>query len=136
LCQIIDSLGPIIGGYSQITLGVFSDLYANQQARRRADTKLKPEDCPPPLILGAVLLPGALLSYGWTLEKHTMWIAPIIGSSLVALAAMYSYIPVQIYVVDVYPLHTASATGAMSIIRSAISAVVPLGADRTRCMRI
>ncbi|QKX53492.1 uncharacterized protein TRUGW13939_00571 [Talaromyces rugulosus] len=85
---------------SQITLGVFSDLYANQQARRRADTKLKPEDRLPPLILGAVLLP-----------------------------AMYSYIPVQIYVVDVYPLHTASATGAMSIIRSAISAVVPLGAD-------
>jgi MFS family permease len=114
---------------SQITLGVFSDLYANRQARRRADTKLKPEDRLPPLIVGAVLLPGALLLYGWTLEKHTMWIAPIIGSALVALAAMYSYIPVQIYVVDVYPLHTASATGAMSVIRSAISAVVPLGAD-------
>lgn len=114
---------------SQITLGVFSDVYANRQARRRADAKIKPEDRLPPLILGASLLPGALLLYGWTLDKHTPWIAPVVGSALVALAAMYSYIPVQIYVVDVYPLHTASATGAMSIIRSAISAVVPLGAD-------
>ena len=53
----------------------------------------------------------------------------MVGSALVAFAAMYSYIPVQIYVIDVYTLHAASATGAMSIIRSAISAVVPLGAD-------
>ncbi|CRG90253.1 putative transporter C1529,01 [Talaromyces islandicus] len=115
---------------SQVTLGIFSDLYANRQAQRRGstDAKIRPEDRLPPLILGAVLLPCALLLYGWTLAKHTAWIAPIIGSGLVALAAMYSYIPVQIYVVDVYPLHTASATGAMSIIRSAISAVVPLGA--------
>lgn len=114
---------------SQLTIGIFSDFHANRQARRRPESKIKPEDRLPPLILGAVLLPAGLLLYGWTLEKQTMWIAPIIGSALVALAAMYSYIPVQIYVVDVYPLHTASATGAMSIIRSAISAVVPLGAD-------
>ncbi|EED15452.1 conserved hypothetical protein [Talaromyces stipitatus ATCC 10500] len=114
---------------SQATLGVFSDFYANRQSQRRPDKTIKPEDRLPPLILGAVILPGALLFYGWTLERHTMWIAPIIGSGLVAFAAMYSYIPVQIYVIDVYTLHTASATGAMSIIRSAISAAVPLGAD-------
>ena len=58
-----------------------------------------------------------------------MWLAPVVGSGLVAFAAMYSYIPVQIYVVDVYTLHAASATGAISIVRSAIAAIVPLGAD-------
>lgn len=114
---------------SQITLGVLSDLYTNRQARRRQNGDITPEDRLPPLIIGSILLPCALLLYGWTLEKHTMWIVPIIGSALVAFAAMYSYIPVQIYIVDAYTLHTASATGVMSIIRSVISAVVPLGAD-------
>jgi MFS family permease len=123
-------LGMMVGFVlSQVTLGAFTDLYTTRQARRRPNGDTKPEDRLPPLIVGATILPGALLLYGWTLDKHTMWLAPIVGSGLVAFAAMYSYIPVQVYVVDVYTLHTASATGAMSIIRSAISAVVPLGAD-------
>ena len=58
-----------------------------------------------------------------------MLICRVVGSGLVAFATMYSYIPVQIYTIDVYTLHAASATGAMSIIRSAISALVPLGAN-------
>lgn len=123
-------LGKMVGFLiSELTLGLFSDTYATRKARRRPDGIVKPEDRLPPLILGALLLPASLLLYGWTLEHRIMWLAPIVGSGLVAFASMYSYIPVQIYVVDIYTLHTASATGAMSIVRSAIAATVPLGAD-------
>jgi len=123
-------LGMMVGFLvSELTLGLFSDTYATRRARRRPEGIAKPEDCLPPLVLGALLLPASLLLYGWTLEQQTMWLAPVVGSGLVAFAAMYSYIPVQIYVVEVYTLHAASATGAMSIVRSAIAAVVPLGAD-------
>lgn len=122
-------LGMLVGFMlSQISIGLFSDAYATRQARLRPDGLLKPEDRLPPLILGSIILPIGLLIYGWTLEQKVMWLAPIVGSGLIAFSTMYSYIPVRIYVVDVYTLHTASATGAMSIIRSAIAAVVPLAA--------
>jgi hypothetical protein len=123
-------LGMAVGFVlSELTLGLFSDAYARRQARIRPNGIATPEDHLPPLIIGAILLPAALLLYGWTLERQTLWLAPIVGSGLVAFATMYSYIPVQIYTIDVYTLHAASATGAMSIIRSAISALVPLGAN-------
>lgn len=123
-------LGMLVGFLgSELTLGLFSDAYATRKARRRPGGVAKPEDHLPPLLFGSLLLPASLLLYGWTLQQQTMWLAPVVGSGLVAFAAMYSYIPVQIYVVDVYTLHAASATGAMTIIRSAIAAVVPLGAD-------
>ena len=123
-------LGIMVGFLvSEVTLGLFLDTYATRKARRRLEGIAKPEDCLSPLILGTLLLPAGLLSYGWTLEQQTMWLAPVVGSGLVAFAAMYSYIPMQIYVVDVYTVHAASATSAMSIIRSAVTAIVPLGAD-------
>ena len=123
-------MGMMVGFLaSELTLGLFLDTYATRKARRRPEGTAKPEDRLPPVIFGSLLLPASLLLYGWTLEQRTMWLAPVVGSGLVAFTAMYSYIPVQIYVVDVYTLHTASATGAMSIVRSAVAAVVPLGAD-------
>lgn len=123
-------MGMMVGFLaSELTLGLFLDTYATRKARRRPEGTAVPEDRLPPVIFGSLFLPAGLLLYGWTLEQRTMWLAPVVGSGLVAFMAMYSNIPVQIYVVDIYTLHTASATGAMSIVRSAVAAVVPLGAD-------
>jgi len=122
-------MGMTVGyAVSEISLGYFSDAYAARKAQRRLDGIRLPEDHLSPLIVGALLFPGSLLMYGWTLEEHTMWLAPTVASGMIAFATMYSYIPVQIYIVQVYTLHTASAMGAMAIIRSFITACVPLGA--------
>ena len=123
-------LGMMVGFVlSELTLGYISDAYASRKARNRPEGVSKPEDRLPPLLFGSLLLPATLLMYGWTLDRETMWLGPVVGSGLVAFVSMHSYIPVQIYVVEVYTLHTASATGAMSIVRSAFAAVLPLAAD-------
>lgn len=88
-------LGMMVGFLiSKLSLGLFSDSYATRKARRGTDSVAKAEDRLPPLILGALLLPASLPLYGWTLQHRTMWLAPVVGSGLVAFAAMYSYIPV------------------------------------------
>ena len=43
---------------------------------------MKPEYRLPPMIPGAVCVPIGLFIYGWTADKHTFWIAPIIGTGL------------------------------------------------------
>lgn len=78
-------------------------------------------------------LTAALIVYRWTSEEHTACIAPVSSNTLVAFAGVVSYMPVQLYVVNVDTLHTASATGAMSTIRSAIFAVVPFRRNRYTC---
>ena len=123
---------------AEFSMGWLSDALLARHRRRRSsrsedgdrgNEEASPEARLPPMLLGAALLPPALLLYGWTLKYQLQWMAPIVGSGLVAFTTMYCYIPVQVYIMDVYTLHAASATGAMSIVRSAISAVVPLGAD-------
>lgn len=40
------------------------------------------------ILPGAVLVPGALLVYGWTAEYKTHWTAPNIGVCLIAASVM------------------------------------------------
>jgi MFS family permease len=117
-------LGLLVGFVlSEIGIGLLSDAVFMRQADPLPESRL------PLLILGACFLPGVLLMYGWTIEAHVYWMAPIVASGLVAAASMCSYIPVQTYFIDVYTLHAASAMGAASIVRSIISSVTPLGAE-------
>ena len=53
----------------------------------------------------------------------------ILGTVLAAAGAMYSYVPVQVYVVDAFGPYTASANAALGIIRSIASALVPLAVN-------
>ena len=121
-------LGLTVGFiFSQFTLGRFSDLYV---VKMEAKHGLKrPEDRLPPSIIGACLLPIGLLWYGWSLESHTYWLVPIIGSSLIAIGVLYSYLAVQMYLVDSYTTYSASALGACTIIRSLGQSLIPLAAN-------
>jgi len=117
--------GFIIG---QISVGAFSDRYvARMKAKHNGN--IKPEHRLPPLILGSVLLPAGFLWYGWSAQTHAHWIVPIMGSSLVGIASMFSYLPVQLYLVDTYTIFAASAIASNSVVRSVCAALVPLGAD-------
>ena len=113
--------------FCEITLGHFSDRHIQKMEAKHGDRK--PEYRLPPIFIGAFLLPVGLFWYGWSLQYHTHWIVPIIGSSFIAVGILYTYLPVQMYLVDTFTLFSASATGACSIIRSLCSALIPLGAN-------
>ena len=118
--------GFLIG---QVTIGIFSDRYLKYMKAKREDGAMKPEYRLPPLILGSILLPTGFLWYGWATQAHTHWIVPVLGTSLVGIAAMFSYLPVQLYLVDTYTVFAASAIASNSVVRSVCAALIPLGTD-------
>ena len=118
--------GLIIG---EITVGWFSDKYLRHRAAQRADGSKVPEDRLPPLIVGSILLPTGFLIYGWSVQARAHWIVPMIGCAVVGVGAMFSYLPVQLYLVDSFTLLAASAIASNSVVRSACAALLPLAAD-------
>ncbi|KAF7958600.1 hypothetical protein EAE96_002140 [Botrytis aclada] len=113
--------------FCQLTLARFSDRYMLKMEAKNNDKR--PEYRLPPMFIGAFLLPIGFLWYGWSLEYHTHWIVPVLGSSVIAIGILFSYLPVQMYLVDTYTIYAASATGACTIIRSICSTLIPLSAN-------
>ncbi|KAF7949915.1 uncharacterized protein EAE97_003424 [Botrytis byssoidea] len=121
-------LGLMFGSlFCQLTLARFSDRYMLKMEAKNNDKR--PEYRLPPMFIGAFLLPIGFFWYGWSLEYHNHWIVPVLGSSVIAIGILFSYLPVQMYLVDTYTIYAASATGACTIIRSICSALMPLSAN-------
>ena len=114
-------IGLCIG---QFSVGIFSDRYIKRQKAKYGE--MKPEDRLPPLVVGAFLVPIGLFWYGWTVEKHTHWIVPIIGNGLIGIGTLYVFLPVQMYLIDVYTIFAASAIGANTVLRSIFGTCIPL----------
>ncbi|KAL9122793.1 MAG: hypothetical protein Q9187_000655 [Circinaria calcarea] len=113
---------------SMYTIGPYSDRRMATLSAQHAGVR-KPEWRLPPLVLGSLLLPAGFLWYGWAMERQAHWIVPILGTVVIAVGTMLSYMPVQYYIVDCFTLYAASAIGAVSIVRSICTAVIPLAAN-------
>ena len=74
----------------------------------------------------ALLMPVGLFLYGWTAEKHVHWIAPIIGTAIVGLGLLATFMPIQTYLVDAFTIYAASAIAANTVFRSLMGALLPL----------
>ena len=118
------NFGFIVGLSS---IGYYSDWYLLRMEKR--NNTRKAEYRLPPVILGSIMIPAGYIWYGWPITYHIHWVIPLFGSGLVAIGATYTYVPVQMYLVDVFTIYAASATGAVSIFRSALTAVIPLAAN-------
>lgn len=102
----------------------------------------KPEYRLPPMIPGTFFIPAALFIYGWTAEKKTHWIVPIIGTSFLGVGMLFSFVrpaqptpsietdprqmTVSTYLVDAYTIYAASAMAANAVFRSLVGALLPL----------
>jgi multidrug resistance protein len=86
--------------------------------------RIAPEYRLPPMVLGAVLLPPALLWFGWSGGTH--WIAQVIACYAIGFALQTIFICGIVYIVDVYLLNTVSATSIHVMVRSLVSATFPL----------
>ena len=115
-----------IGIGSMLGLAIFG--FASDQILRRMSAKgeMKPEYRLPPLIPACVLIPSGLLIYGWCADKHTPWIVPILGTCLVGLGLMATFMSINTYLVDAITLHAASAMAASTVLRSLVGALLPL----------
>ena len=61
---------------------------------------------------GIVLAVGYLI-YGWTAQYHQFWLAPCIGLVLIGGGMIGFFAPSQIYIIDAFTLHAASALAAV-----------------------
>lgn len=61
---------------------------------------------------GVVLAAGYLI-YGWTADQHVFWLAPCIGLVLIGGGMIGFFAPSQIYIIDCFDLHAASALAAV-----------------------
>ncbi|EPE24116.1 MFS general substrate transporter [Glarea lozoyensis ATCC 20868] len=106
--------------------GALSDQTLKSRAKKSENCEMKPEYRLPIMVYGAILIPIGLIIYGWTAEKTDAWIAPIIGTAIVGTGMMATFIPTQAYLVDAFPLYSASAVAANTVLRSISGAFLPL----------
>ena len=83
-------LGLGLGMFGGLALfGIASDWLVKKKS---VDGQMKPEYRLPPMIPGTLLIPMGLFVYGWSAEKQVHWIVPIIGTSLVGLGLLATFV--------------------------------------------
>ena len=134
-------VGSLIG---VVVFGIASDKILKAKSKKG---EMKAEYRLPPMIPGSFIIPiGCRLSstyticghanirvvlvYGWTAEKHVFWIVPILGTGVVGLGLLATFMPIQTYLVDAFTIYAASALAANTILRSLVGAVLPLAGQK------
>lgn len=86
----------------------------------------RPEYHIPIMLPAALIAPAGLLIYGWAAQSHTHWIVVDIGMFVMTFGLQVAGMPVQAYIIDAYPDHASSATGASQFLRSLSAFTFPL----------
>lgn len=87
----------------------------------------EPEDRLPPMILGAVIVPVALLWFGWSMNVH--WISQVLAGYFIGLGLQLIFISGLVYMVEVYITCANSAVSIHIAVRSFAAASFPLWAQ-------
>ncbi|PHH86414.1 hypothetical protein CDD83_10280 [Cordyceps sp. RAO-2017] len=98
--------------------------------RHERETGVKDDSEPefrlPPAILGSVLVPIGLFTFGWSTYPWVPWIVPIIGSAIFGTGNVLLFTGIFTFLVDAYPLYAASALAANAFVRCLFAATFPL----------
>ncbi|CEL02068.1 hypothetical protein ASPCAL01643 [Aspergillus calidoustus] len=134
LANIGLGLGFLTG---QIIFGLTSDKVLKRLKSRNKDSNNNnnPEMRLPPAIIFAPLVPISFFWYGWSVQKPTHWIVPIIGLAPFGVGMIGIFSTLQTYIIDSYPRHAASGIAAITVTRSLFGALLPLaGTDMYRAL--
>lgn len=144
LAFIPAGLGMMIG---VVTFGILSDAMVKRNKAAGLEHKPEVRLAPALTIPSGLALPAGLFIYGWTTDKGVHWIVPMIGVLIFTAGLMGVMVSrslnlvvtckqkltrchqmsVQNYLLDTYPRHAASVTAALTVLRSLLGAVLPLG---------
>ncbi|KAK1585695.1 major facilitator superfamily transporter [Colletotrichum navitas] len=107
-------------------VGAFSDRTLKRRAAARGVNA--PEDRLAPIITlpGALAFPAGLFAYGWLVEGHVHWAAPLAGTAVTGFGSILVFTGIQTYLIDAFEGYAASAVGANAVLRGIAGAVLPL----------
>ncbi|KAF2831051.1 MFS general substrate transporter [Ophiobolus disseminans] len=108
---------------STLSVGHFVDWYLIHKTRlgnASSECRL------PPMILGSLLVPLGIMTFGWAVQYRLHWIAPIIFTGLVGFGYVSIAISAWTYLVDAFGIYSASATAGTVLLRNAGAACLPL----------
>ncbi|QSZ32553.1 hypothetical protein DSL72_002131 [Monilinia vaccinii-corymbosi] len=113
-----------------IAIGLFasgrvSDPLFRKLTRRHGGVA-EPEFRLPALMLTSPLIAVAFLAYGWTAQVRIHWIVPILGTCFFGLGLIPAFLSINLYLVDSFPAHAASAIAATKVFQSIGGAFLPL----------
>ncbi|KAH8653804.1 major facilitator superfamily domain-containing protein [Xylariales sp. PMI_506] len=118
-------LGLAIGMLVSLAIAGFAcDSMYNHLVRKNGVEK--PEYRLTSLIYGAIATPIGLLIYGWTAHFLVHPVVPIIGTAFVGFGTTFTYIPIQLYLIDAFTKYAASASAASSVLRALAGSLLPL----------
>ena len=86
----------------------------------------EPEHRLPPMALRTIVIPVGLIIFGWTAQKRVHYIVPMGYTNLVGFGIVAGFLASSNYLVDAFGIYAASAAAAITVLRDAASAAVPL----------
>lgn len=110
-----------------ISIGLFAVLSDKLLKQPREGTLERPELRLILMIWSSPIVPIGFFWYGWSAEKVTHWIVPILGTMFIGLGAFLILMPAQLYLVDAFGSEAAaSALATNTVLRSLFGALLPL----------
>lgn len=75
-------------------------------------------------------VPGGMFWYGWAADRSVQWAVPIIGTVFIGMGILILSSSAQLYIMDIFgPQAAASSLAALTLVRNASGAFLPLAAD-------
>ncbi|KAI4959130.1 hypothetical protein J4E86_002851 [Alternaria arbusti] len=120
LAYLGTAVGNLIG---MLGGGAISDSLVKRKALKG---DMRPENRLLPMIFWFPLVSIGLFIYAWTAQYGVHWIAPLIGTAVFGAGSMSAIFFTGTYILDAYPLHSASGMAACSVMRSLVGGLAPL----------
>jgi hypothetical protein len=86
-------IGSLVGLF---IFSISSDRHIKKRAAATEGGEMKPEYRLQLLPYGAIILPAGFFIYGWTAEYHVHWIVPIIGTAIIGVANLLTFMAISL----------------------------------------
>jgi DHA1 family multidrug resistance protein-like MFS transporter len=130
--QSLSFFGLVIGALTATAALIIMDhfIYQPKSLAFKLDSpnsEFPPEHRLYPAMIGSIVIPIGLFTFGWTAQSDIHWAVPITAQGVAMLGSMLTYVSANMYMVDTYgPMYGASAAGANSLVRYVLTATFPL----------